>query len=116
MDLDLISPFQEKMSLDQLSRLRNLERKVGSWAAVGKDGREVKEAQLREASEDFESLLIDQMLSAMRKTLSKEKLYGGGLAEDIFQGMLDEEYSRLMARSESFGLAEKIYDQLSKYL
>lgn len=116
MDLDLISPFQERMSLDQLSRLRNLERKVGSWTAVGKDGREVKEAQLREVSEDFESLLIDQMLSAMRKTLSKEKLYGGGLAEDIFQGMLDEEYSKLMARSESFGLAEKIYDQLSKYL
>jgi Rod binding domain-containing protein len=121
MDLDLISPFQEKMSLDQLSRLRNLERKVGSWAALGKDGREVKvepkhASALREASEDFESLLIDQMLSAMRKTLSKERLYGGGLAEDIFQGMLDEEYSKLMARSESFGLAEKIYDQLSKYL
>ena len=116
MDLDFTQSIQEKMSMNQMNRLRNLERGVGTVKPVTQTDREKQAVRLREVSEDFESILIDQMLSEMRKTLSKERLYGGGMAEDIFQGMLDDEYSKMMAKGENFGLAEKIYEQLSKFL
>ena len=38
----------------------------------------------------------------------------GGWAEDIFQDMLDDEYSKSMADTANFGLAEQLYRQLAK--
>ena len=38
----------------------------------------------------------------------------GGLGEEMFAGMLDEEYAKVMAKSNSTGLAETIYQQMSR--
>ncbi len=38
----------------------------------------------------------------------------GGLGEEMFTGMLDEEYAKVMANSNSTGLADVIYEQMSR--
>ena len=116
MELDFTPSIQEKISIDQVNRLRNLQRQVAPRVSGAQNDRITQEKRLREVSEEFESLLINQMVDAMRKTLSKDRLYGGGLSEDIFQGMLDDEYSKIMAQNENFGLAEKVYEQLSRFI
>ena len=50
--------------------------------------------RLREVSEDFEALMINQMLKEMRKTVQKSELINGGMAEQIFEDMLYDEYSK----------------------
>ena len=49
--------------------------------------------QLKETCHEFESLLLEQMLKSMRKTVNKTGLIKGGMAEDIFEDMLYEKYA-----------------------
>lgn len=70
------------------------------------------DAKLREACRDFEAIFIKQMLDAMRKTLGKDSLLDGGAAEEIFEDMLYDERSRIMAKTGSFGIQDLLYSQL----
>ncbi|NLM39328.1 MAG: flagellar biosynthesis protein FlgJ [Firmicutes bacterium] len=71
---------------------------------------------LQEASEQFESLFLNILLSEMRKTVPDNELFGGGRAEKIFQSMLDQEIADNAARSQSLGLAKMIYEQMERYV
>ena len=72
------------------------------------------EDRLRAVATEFEVLLAKQMLDTMRATLSPENdMFHGGMAQDIFEDMLYEEYARMMAKSGSLGVAEIIYNQYS---
>jgi flagellar protein FlgJ len=53
------------------------------------------------------------MLNVMRKSVSKTGLLDGGMAEEIFEDMLYDEYAQKMAESGSFGIADMIYRQLN---
>ncbi len=62
---------------------------------------------------EFEAIFLKQMLSAMRKTVSRTGLLDGGFGRDVFEDMLYDEYSRTMARNAGFGLADTIYTHLT---
>ncbi|MFP4114749.1 MAG: rod-binding protein [Spirochaetota bacterium] len=73
--------------------------------------------QLRAAAQEFESLFAKQMLDSMRDTLNKEDdLFNGGMAQDIFEDMLYEEYGRLIARTGTLGIADTIVAQYERSL
>lgn len=71
-----------------------------------------EDKQLKDAARQFEALFIYQMYSKMRESIEKGGLFEGGLATDIFQGMLDQEVSTKAAETGSLGLADLIYKQL----
>ncbi|MBL8967147.1 MAG: rod-binding protein, partial [Spirochaetaceae bacterium] len=68
---------------------------------------------LYEQCAEFESIFAKMMLKEMRNTVEKSGLVDGGWAENIFQDMLDDEYSKSMAKTANFGLADQLYRQLS---
>ena len=70
--------------------------------------------RLEEVAKQFESIVINMMMKSMRKTVQKGKLIHGGMGEDIFEGMLDEQYSKNISESSGFGLARILVDQLDK--
>jgi flagellar protein FlgJ len=71
-------------------------------------------SDLYKACQDFEALFIKQMLDAMRKTVNKEDdMLNGGMSQDIFEGMLYDEYAKKMAETAQFGLSDMIYRQVS---
>lgn len=73
-----------------------------------------EEERLRAVAVEFEALFAKQMLNAMRQTLDPESdMLDGGMAEDIFEDMLFEEYSRQMANTGSLGIADLIVQQFS---
>ena len=80
-----------------------------------KSGRlsDAESIKLKEACRDFEALFIKQMLDTMRKTVNKSGLLDGGMAEDVFEDMLYDEYSKSMADTGSFGIAKLMYSELS---
>ena len=69
--------------------------------------------KIRKLADDFESIFMETMLSAMRKSVQKSGLIDGGNAEDIYRSMLDSEYSKLMATQRSSGIATAIESYLS---
>jgi flagellar protein FlgJ len=84
----------------------------GSGAAVGK-GKIDKSSKLYKVSQEFEAIFIKQMLNVMRKSVDKTGLLDGGMAEEIFEDLLYDEYAKKMAESGGFGISEMIYRQLS---
>ena len=77
-----------------------------------KDG----EAKLREATNEFEAIFIQQMLKTMRKTSLESEFIKKSEGEKIFRSMLDEQYAILSAKSGSLGLGEMIFQQLRSNL
>ena len=71
------------------------------------------DAKLKDACRDFEAIFIKQMLDSMKKTVQKTGLMEGGMAEDIFEDMLYDEYAKKMAETAQFGLAETMYLQIN---
>ncbi len=68
--------------------------------------------QLQAVAEDFEAIFIKQMLESMRSTLNPEnRLVDTGLAGDIYEDMLYDEYAQIMSRTGGLGLAEIIVNQ-----
>jgi len=72
-----------------------------------------KDPKLYEACQDFEALFIKQMLNSMRKTVNKTGLMEGGMAEDVFEDMLYDEYAKIMSKTAGLGLADMVYKQVA---
>ena len=83
---------------------------------ASKYDKEFEKNRLRKVSEDFEALMINQMLKEMRKTVDKSGLIDGGMAEQIFEDMLYDEYAKEFSKTKTFGLADIIYNQMEKYV
>lgn len=68
--------------------------------------------RLRTVAEDFEAIFIKQMLESMRSTLNPEnRLVDTGMAGEIYEDMLYDEYAQTMSKSGGFGLADMIVNQ-----
>ncbi|WP_078125012.1 rod-binding protein [Leptospira alexanderi] len=72
--------------------------------------------KLYSASVEFESVFVKMMLTEMKKTVEKSGLIDGGHAEEIFEDMLYDEYSKNLSANSSLGLAEQIYQSFSSKL
>lgn len=81
---------------DQLMKVDGLSKKIKN-----KD-------KLKEVAEDFEAIFVNMMLKEMRKSIN-EVGFLKGFREDIFKDMLYWEYSKLIAKNTSLGIAEKVY-------
>lgn len=68
--------------------------------------------ELRKVAKQFEAVFLNQMIGAMRKTVTPGGLIPESNAEKVFKGMLDSENSQRMADSEQIGLSQIIYDHL----
>lgn len=95
-----------------------MQREATASESAGNLQRQLQVAEgsdLREVAEQFESLFLKQMLDTMRNTLNEEnRLVDTGMAGDIFEDMLYEEYSKIMAKRGSFGIAELIVNQFEE--
>jgi flagellar protein FlgJ len=73
-----------------------------------------EDAKLKKACQDFESMLVKQMLDKMRGTVQKTDLFGSSQEEQTFQDMLDQQFSTSIAQSGSMKLGDMLYKQISK--
>ncbi|MFH1148686.1 MAG: rod-binding protein [Pseudomonadota bacterium] len=72
-----------------------------------------KDERLRTACAEFESLFISQLLKGMRDSIPKTPLFHGGLNEEIYTSMFDQELAMKMAEK-GIGLGEQIFRQFSE--
>jgi murein DD-endopeptidase MepM/ murein hydrolase activator NlpD len=73
-----------------------------------------KDAKLKKACVDFESVFTYEMLKSMRKSIEKCDLFHGGQAEEVYESMLDQELAQNMAGKGSNSISDVMYNQLKK--
>ena len=69
-----------------------------------------KNLSIEEVAQEFESLFVFQMLKSARKAKLAEGILNND-AHDTFQTLLDQEYSKILAENQSFGIAEALVRQ-----
>ena len=96
---------------------RDLQNQLGNVGNLnGKNiSPEARAKKLREACEGFESIFIQKMWQEMRNAVPKGGLFQGR-EEKFWQDMYDQELSKSMTKSGGIGLADMMYEQLSKSL
>lgn len=69
-------------------------------------------ARARAAAEDFEAFFIGQMLDTMFKGIRTDGPMGGGHAEQVFRGLLNQEYGKTIAGAGGFGIADMVMREM----
>ena len=86
---------------------------VADRGGAGLD-KDVREARLRRACLEFESLFVAHMLKAMRKTVSEGGLIGESNEGKIFKSMFDEKLALGIAQGGGIGLGEMLFEQIKE--
>ena len=74
-----------------------------------------KTSELYELCLELETILVKNLISSMRATVSKTELFETGFAGEIYEDMLYDEYAKIYARNANLGFAEMAYRELSSY-
>jgi flagellar protein FlgJ len=74
------------------------------------------EKALKEACTQFEGILLQMMYKQMKATVPKGTLIPKSYGTEYFEGMLDEALVDNAAKTNSIGLADMLYKQLSKQM
>lgn len=70
--------------------------------------------KLREAAQDFEAVFLSQMIKPMFDTVPTNTMFGGGQAENIYRGLMVEEFGKSVAKNGGIGIADTVYRELLK--
>ncbi|HOA80802.1 MAG TPA: rod-binding protein [Defluviitaleaceae bacterium] len=101
--------------LDNAVEIQKQNQKAENFEEVLKKASEKKDdGELRKACKEFEAYFINQLFKEMRRTIQPGGLIEKSRGEEIFEEMLDEEYSKLASNGNGIGLADMLYKQLSK--
>lgn len=73
---------------------------------------ETDDKKLTILAKEFEAILLGQMLKTMRSTIDDSGFIKKGEGEELFTEMLDGEFARQMAFTQSDGLADSLVEQL----
>jgi peptidoglycan hydrolase FlgJ len=84
---------------------------IDSLRVIEKSDRK-ENPELKKVSKQFESVFINQIVQAMRKTVVKGGLVPESNAERIYQNLLDAEYAQNMSESEQIGISNLVYEHL----
>lgn len=72
-----------------------------------------KNAQrIQEAAQDFEAVFLSEMLKPMFEGIETDELFGGGKGEEIFRGVLLQEYGKEIAKKDMTHIQTQVQNKL----
>ena len=78
-------------------------------AGAAKNAKEAREiAKVEQAAREFEAVFISEMMKPMFEGISTEAPFGGGKGEEVFRGLLLNEYGKILAQQNSFGITDQV--------
>lgn len=92
---------------------------VQQSGSVGDAGRAIESARksrdlekIESSAEDFEAMFVSEMMKPMFEGLATDGPFGGGKGEEVFRGMMLQEYGKLMAQTGTIGLTDTVREQM----
>lgn len=70
--------------------------------------------QVQKAAEDFEALMLKQMMNAMWSTVPQGGMLSGSREEEMYRDMLNESVAAEVAKGQGIGIKQVIARELSK--
>ncbi len=64
--------------------------------------------QVKKSAQDFEAVFLSEMMGHMFEGTEPNKMFGGGQGEKMFQGMMVQEYGKMMAKGQGIGIAQQL--------
>ena len=95
----------DNISLKLNSKLQNLNN-----SDPNKLNSDKKLKELKEISNQFESIFINQILKQARQNKIENGLFDSE-AIDTFNSMIDQQYSEILSKKTSFGISEALFNQ-----
>ena len=71
--------------------------------------------ELKKVANQFESIFVNQVLKQARKGKVAEGILNSE-AEETFNSLIDQEYSKVLSEKSNFGIAEALYDQFKNHV
>lgn len=68
--------------------------------------------RIEETAQDFEAMFVSEMMKPMFEGIKPNKMFGGGKTEEVFKGVLLQEYGKMMAETGQLGIAESVKAEL----
>ncbi|HOO82284.1 MAG TPA: rod-binding protein [Alphaproteobacteria bacterium] len=85
----------------------------GKAAKTLKDAAKSHEMQkIEAAAQDFEAVFIAEMMKPMFAGIETQAPFGGGKGEEIFRGMMIQEYGKMIAQTGGIGIADHVKDHM----
>lgn len=72
-------------------------------------------AKIGAAAQDFEAMYLTEMMRPMFEEVNRpDPMFGGGKGEEIFNGMMLDQYGKIMAKAGGVGLAKYVRAEMIK--
>lgn len=68
--------------------------------------------KIDDAAREFESVFIAEMMKPMFEGINTEGMFGGGKGEEIFRGMLLQEYGKILAQTGGIGISGPVREEM----
>ncbi|MCB9988732.1 MAG: rod-binding protein [Rhodospirillales bacterium] len=87
---------------------------IGKAVQKTKGTNDIKNLEkIEEAAQEFEAVFLSEMLKPMFEgTMEPDPMFGGGKGEEIFKGMMLQEYGKMLADKGGVGIAEHVKAEL----
>lgn len=65
-----------------------------------------------EAAQEFEAVFIAEMIKPMFEGISTDGPFNGGKGEEVFRGMMIQEYGKMLSQTGNIGIASQVKDTM----
>ena len=83
-------------------------------SARGKAPKAAPDKAIDKAATEFEAQFVSQMLTQMWQGIETDGYFGGGNGEEMFRGLMINEYGKQIAQSGKLGIADSVRNAMLK--
>jgi flagellar protein FlgJ len=88
--------------------------RTGAAAKAGAPKAKVDDKAVDKAASEFEAQFVSQMLTQMWQGIETDGYFGGGNGEEMFRGLMINEYGKKIAQSGQLGIADNVRNAMLK--
>ena len=96
--------------MDEITLKLNSQQNYKNNIETNKPNSNKKLNELKEISNQFESIFINQILKQARQNKIKNGLFDSE-AINTFNSMIDEQYSEILSKKTNFGISDALFNQ-----
>ena len=96
--------------MDEITLKLNSQQNYKNNIETNKPNSNKKLEELKEISNQFESIFINQILKQARQNKIENGLFDSE-AINTFNSMIDEQYSEILSKKTNFGISEALFNQ-----
>lgn len=86
---------------------------AGNSAKALKNAAKAKQIEkIEQTAREFEAVFIAEMMKPMFEGISTEAPFGGGKGEEVFRGMMMQEYGKMISQTGGLGIADSVKNQM----